>query len=69
MVNVPRAGSDGDALPRLVAAVEKLHAGTQNITVHVSGVSKTGEQLLDEITEAAERRGAAGGVTFTIRTG
>ena len=35
----------------------------------VLGANKSGEQLLDEIQAAAERRTGAGGVTFVVRPG
>lgn len=69
LVNVRSLGGDGDQLPQLVAAVERLNAGTQIFNIEVSGANKTAEQILDEVVEAAERRGAAGGVTVHLRAG
>ncbi len=68
-VDVLAAGSDGDSLPQLVAAVERLERirPVTNFSVQIDGSNKTADQLLEEMLEAAERRGNAAGTTFRIR--
>jgi hypothetical protein len=70
-IDVLAAGSDGAALPQLVAAVERLEKikPTTIFNVDIDGANKNGDDLLDELLDAAERRAGAGGITFNIQAG
>jgi hypothetical protein len=70
-IDVLAAGSDGDSLPQLVAAVERLEKikPTTIFNVDIDGTNKNGDDLLDELLDAAERRAGAGGITFNIQAG
>ena len=70
LVNVTAAGGDGAALPTIVAkALEKIKPGTVTNTFHIDARDKTARELFDLITEEAERRSSAGGITFNVRAG
>jgi hypothetical protein len=64
-------GGDGDSLPALVAAVERLERirPVTNFDVVINGTNKNGDDLLRELLEAAERQAGAAGPTFQIRAG
>jgi hypothetical protein len=66
--DVTAAGTVGAALPRIAAALEKSRPITiQHLSIDAR--DKTARELFDQIEAEAERRGAAGAVTFTVRTG
>jgi hypothetical protein len=71
LLNVTTAGGDGAALPVIVAkAIEKLKPGGITIqTLNIDARDKTARELFDLIEAEAERRSAAGGVSFTVRVG